>query len=316
MPPAVITEKDVSAALAAGKRELVLPPGTILTPLARDLIAKEQVTVRWQDAEAAAGAPKTSPTGCLSGSTYCLRCGACLSPAYRDREQRRPIGDTQAMLVELEEFTRAVWEQEPRDIRELRSFSLPPMGNLPCVFYANFDLFWAGENLQVCRILAQQQAIPLKALCVALGALLERHAARLAKWKMEDTVSLLRGLSLFFKQAQPGNYEEFIAVVEAAMVALDRVQSWIDGMLPWSHLDSGLSLRPPLNDRSTAGTLARSDGPGLDCAACTVQSCQHRGGSSQGEAPPLPAGQDGRATAKAIEAVVEQVVREVLKQLA
>ena len=25
------------------------------------------------------------------------------------------------------------------------------MGNLPCVLYCNFDLFWAGEQLQVVR---------------------------------------------------------------------------------------------------------------------------------------------------------------------
>lgn len=313
MPPAVITEKDVAAALAAGRKELVLAPGTLVTPLARDLIAQEQVKITWEEAGTKAGRGKiTVSSSCQSGSTYCIRCGACLDNAYRERELR-PTADTQAMLAELWEFTRAVWKEEPADIRRLRSHSLPPMGNLPCVFYANFNLFWAGENLQVCRILAQQQALPLKALCVALGSLLERHAARLTKWKLEDTVSLVRGLSLFFKQAKPATYEEFMAVVEAAMIALDRVQSWIDGMIPWSHLDSGLSLRPPLGSPGEAAASDRGQGPGLDCAACSVQGCQYR---SRGQVAEKRSQEPIPVTSKAIENVVEQVVREVLKQLA
>ena len=40
--------------------------------------------------------------------------------------------------------------------------------------------------------------------------------------------------------------EEFLAVVEHAMIALDRVQSWIDGLLPWSDLDARLALRRPI----------------------------------------------------------------------
>src|SRR4029079_14898741 len=46
-----------------------------------------------------------------------------------------------AMLgEELREFTCDGWIGEPPDVAALRRFTLPPMGNLPCVLYCNFDL--------------------------------------------------------------------------------------------------------------------------------------------------------------------------------
>ena len=53
------------------------------------------------------------------------------------------------LVAELRQFTADRWGGEPPDVQRLRTFSLPPMGNLPCVLYCNFDLFWAGEQLQV-----------------------------------------------------------------------------------------------------------------------------------------------------------------------
>ena len=57
---------------------------------------------------------------------------------------------TAARLIdELRRFTAERWAGEPADVTRLRGFSLPPMGTMPCVLYCNFDLFWAGEQLQV-----------------------------------------------------------------------------------------------------------------------------------------------------------------------
>jgi hypothetical protein len=120
------------------------------------------------------------------------------------------------------------------------------MGNLPCCFYANFNLFWAGENLQVCRQQVKDGMLAVPVVCQLLAGLLERHAARLEKWSMAETVALERMLAQYFKGKGPASTEEFLAVVEHAMIALDRVQSWIDGLLPWSELDARLALRRPI----------------------------------------------------------------------
>lgn len=151
------------------------------------------------------------------------------------------------VLDELRAYITRCWQHEPADIATLRAISRPPMGNLPCCFYANFNLFWAGESMQVCRQHVKDGILPVQVVSTMLAGLLERHAARLEKWSMTETVALERMLAHYFKGKGPASSEEFLAVVEHAMIALDRVQSWIDGLLPWSELDARLALRRPIS---------------------------------------------------------------------
>ncbi len=153
---------------------------------------------------------------------------------------------TGQVLAALQAFTGSCWSHEPADIERLRAVSRPPMGNLPCCFYANFNLFWAGEHLQVCRQMVKEGAVPVPMVCQMLAGLLERHAARLEKWAMTDTVALERMLVHYFKGSGPATAEECTAIIELALVALDRMQSWIDGMLPWNVLDAKLTLHRPI----------------------------------------------------------------------
>ncbi len=153
---------------------------------------------------------------------------------------------TGQVLAALQAFTGSYWSHEPADIERLRAVSRPPMGNLPCCFYANFNLFWAGEHLQVCRQMVKEGAVPVPMVCQMLAGLLERHAARLEKWAMTDTVALERMLVHYFKGSGPATAEECTAIIELALVALDRMQSWIDGILPWNVLDAKLTLHRPI----------------------------------------------------------------------
>ena len=166
-----------------------------------------------------------------------------MTEAERDMEQT-----TTRVLGELRDYIQNCWVHEPADIETLRSVSRPPMGNLPCCFYANFNLFWAGENLQVCRQMVKDNVLPVQVVGQIVAGLLERHAARLEKWSMNETVALERMLVQYFKGKGPANSEEFLAVIEHALIALDRVQSWIDGLLPWNELDARLALRRPISE--------------------------------------------------------------------
>src|SRR5512133_1937013 len=112
---------------------------------------------------------------------------------------------TARVLAELRAYISACWLHEPGDITALRGVSRPPMGNLPCCFYANFNLFWAGENLQVCRQMVKDKAAPLQAACQVVASLLERHAARLEKWSMSETVAVERMLVRYFRDQGPAN---------------------------------------------------------------------------------------------------------------
>lgn len=105
------------------------------------------------------------------------------------------------------------------------------------MLYANFNTFWAGENIQVMRQLALDGEIDLKELNRVMGAVLRRHAARLAKWKLDDTVGLFKYLALYFERRGPRSGPEFAEVAEAMMVTIDRINAWIDAMIPWSQLD-------------------------------------------------------------------------------
>lgn len=151
---------------------------------------------------------------------------------------------TAQMIKRLDAFTRRNWRVEPGDVKALRRFKRPPMGNMPCVFYANFDTFWLGENIQVLRQLALQGEMPVAELNRVAGALVARHMARLSKWKMANTVKLMKEVAAYFDARGAKSHTEFVAVAEAIMVAFDRINTWIDGALPWSQLDRRLKLNP------------------------------------------------------------------------
>ena len=149
---------------------------------------------------------------------------------------------TKDMLARLDGFARRNWKNEPGDITRLRKHKLPPMGNMPGVFYANFNTFWLGENIQVARQLALDGDMEVKALNKMAAALLNRHAGRLAKWKLTNTVKLVRELADYFDGNGPRNHAQIVAVCEATMLTMDRVNAWIDAMIPWSQLDAKLKL--------------------------------------------------------------------------
>jgi hypothetical protein len=147
------------------------------------------------------------------------------------------------LVEELREFTAERWIGEPPDVRRLRTFSLPPMGNLPCVLYCNFDLFWAGEQLQVCRQAALEGDLRLPELTEVSALLLDRIAARTEKWEMTETVALIRKAASVLREWRPESAQEFAVVIEHLMMAIDRIQAAVDAIVPWNELDRAVHLR-------------------------------------------------------------------------
>lgn len=149
---------------------------------------------------------------------------------------------TASIIERLERFARRNWRTEPGDVTRLREHRLPPMGNMPPVLYANFNTFWLGENLQVVRQLALDKALPPAALNKMAAAMLNRHAGRLAKWKLAGTVRLVRALAGYFEAGGARSHGDVARVCEAAMLAVDRINTWIDAMIPWSRFDEKVGL--------------------------------------------------------------------------
>jgi len=150
------------------------------------------------------------------------------------------------LVEELRRFTAERWIGEPPDVTRLRTFALPPMGNLPCVLYCNFDLFWAGEQLQVCRQAALAGDLRLRELTEVSALLLERIASRTAKWEMEETVALLRRAAEVLREWRPDTKEAFAVVIEHLLMAIDRIQAAVDSIIPWKELDGAVRLRASL----------------------------------------------------------------------
>lgn len=149
------------------------------------------------------------------------------------------------LLEEIDRFTRERWAGEPPDVTRLRGFSLPPMGNLPCVLYCNFDLFWAGEQLQVVRQAALAGALAPEEAAATAALLLDRIAARTAKWELAETVALVRRAADVLRTWAPESAAELARLIERLLVAIDRIQAAVDAIIPWSDLDGALRLRPP-----------------------------------------------------------------------
>lgn len=150
------------------------------------------------------------------------------------------------------------WDATPVDVEKLRTFALPPMGTIPCVLYCNFDLFWVGEQLQVIRAAAMDAELELAHLRIICALLLQRSAARMRHWQMEETVGLLLRVADSLRVSDGWEFEGFLALIERLMVAVGRVQSAVDGLIPWETLDEKLSLRA--SALLVAGTEISTDG--------------------------------------------------------
>ena len=148
-------------------------------------------------------------------------------------------------VAKLEHELGKIWESEPRDVQALRKFTKPPMGNMPCVMYANFDLFWAIENLQVTRRLALEGRLSAPQTATMVAALLRRTQDRVSKWDFPDATKVLEGVASEL-ESPPGpiTKKKLLAVIDGSVLYLDRLQAWVDAMIPWSKMDGALRLLP------------------------------------------------------------------------
>jgi len=191
--------------------------------------------------------PKQDPMhlhGRQSGSDFCTRCGGCMEPAVYERQVRDTPASLQTMIDRLDRFTELVWRSEPQDVRRLRQLSRPPMGRMPGVLYANFNLFWLGEALQTLRDKARTGAAPVEFLNQMLAAACLRSATRLSKWKLLDVILLLTDVAAFAENGGIRDHDEMKRLIEHLLLAVDRVQTWVDRMIPWHRMDAMLEPVP------------------------------------------------------------------------
>lgn len=179
-----------------------------------------------------------------SGSDFCTHCGGCMEPAVYERHQRGAPQSLAEMLERLDRFTELTWKTEPQDVRRLRQLTRPPMGRLPGIMYACFNLFWLGENVQTIRDKARQGRMPIEHLNEMLAAACNRSAVRLSKWHLLDVIVLLTDVVGFTENVGCRDHAEMKTLTEHLLIAVDRVQAWVDRVIPWHRMDVSLELVP------------------------------------------------------------------------
>jgi len=167
-----------------------------------------------------------------------------MEPAIYERDKRGVPASTAEMIDRLDRFTELCWKAEPQDIRRLRQLSRPPMGRMPGILYANFNLFWLGENLQTIRDKARTRKLPVEALNEMVSAACLRSAIRLSKWHLLDIIFLLSDVVGFADKVGCRDHAEMKALIEHLLIAVDRVQTWVDRMVPWHRMDAVLEPVP------------------------------------------------------------------------
>ena len=100
------------------------------------------------------------------------------------------------------------------------------------------------SGLQVVRQAALDGDLRLPELCSVTAMLLERTAARTAKWEMPETVALLRRAASILGEWRPDTSREYAVVIEHLLMALNRIQAAVDAIIPWNDLDDAVRLRP------------------------------------------------------------------------
>jgi hypothetical protein len=244
----VVTREDVQRAAQAGAA-LQVPAGAILTDLAREEAETQGVAILSGGATGPVRAlrPAAAPAASAAAATPAAADpsrGTGMEPATYSRAAHDVARSSDEMIARLDAFTELVWRSEPNEVRRLRQLSRPPMGQLPGIFYACFNLFWLGEETQTLRDKAKAGSVPVAVLNDLLATLCARHALRLSKWYLVDSLELLGDVERFLTGPGCASHDEFRRLTESLLLAIDRIQAWVDRMIPWHTLDAKLELVP------------------------------------------------------------------------
>jgi hypothetical protein len=239
----IVTREDVQRAASAGAA-LQVPAGAILTDLAREEAETQGVAILSGGATGPVRALRPAAAPAAPAPTADAPRSTGMEPATYSRAAHDVARSTDEMIARLDAFTELVWRSEPNEVRRLRQLSRPPMGQLPGIFYACFNLFWLGEETQTLRDKAKAGAIPVAVLNELLATLCARHALRLSKWYLVDSLELLGDVERFLAGPGCASHDEFRRLTESLLLAIDRIQAWVDRMIPWHTLDANLELVP------------------------------------------------------------------------
>lgn len=128
------------------------------------------------------------------------------------------------------------WGTPPADLDGVAAAHRPPSRDMVKRLYANFDLYWtAGFLYFACRDVREGREDWTRARRLLAG-MAATCAGRMELWKCTAAAAVLRNAASAIEDAETA--AEGLDVVDAAVLYLNRLQSWVDASIPWSALDT------------------------------------------------------------------------------
>ncbi len=98
---------------------------------------------------------------------------------------------------------------------------------------------------RICRELAVDARLSASEVGLLVTTMLRRTQSRLSHWGFPDACAVLGEVASHSERAPPAETsDELIALIESALLYVDRLQNWIDAMIPWRDMDKSLQLLP------------------------------------------------------------------------
>ena len=140
-----------------------------------------------------------------------------------------------SIAAEIEKAITAIWGAPPADLDGMTTAHRPPSRDMVKRLYANFDRYWTAGFLYFASQHVRAEPDGWAHSRRLLGAIAAACARRLDLWNCRSAASVLRKAVTAIDTVE--NVSEGLDVVQAIVLYLNCLQSWVDATIPWSALD-------------------------------------------------------------------------------
>ena len=137
--------------------------------------------------------------------------------------------------VEIRRAVGAIWDASPADLAGIASAHRPPSRGMVKRLYANFDLYWTAGFLHFASRELRGQRGGWAESRGLVAAIADGCARRLDLWNCTAATAVLRQAAVAVRNAE--TVDDGLAVLDATVLYLNTLLSWVDASIPWSALD-------------------------------------------------------------------------------
>ena len=128
-----------------------------------------------------------------------------------------------------------IWDAPPADLEGVARAHRPPSQNMVKRHYANFDLYWTAGFLHFMSRHVREDRAGWAESSRLVAAIAGACARRLDLWNC--TVGRVGAPAGRDVVAAAATVEEGLEIVDATVLYLNTLSSWLDASIPWSGID-------------------------------------------------------------------------------